>query len=364
MASSSTPRPYYPALDGLRGLAILLVVGFHNFDFIKYFSFGWLGVDLFFVLSGFLITRILLDTRNRPNFLRNFYLRRILRIAPLYYLLLLVFFLLFPLLGIFREPLRYYQMHQAWFWVYLQNWLYIIHPIQGSNLLIHLWSLAVEEQFYLLWPFLLLWIRRPRVLLRLVGGMLATLLALRILLWFLLPGSVSHFNVYIFTRVDGILVGCLLALLQSTQWDFIRRHTAWIVLGLSAMNFLFYFLNRARMFSFPYFAFVGYTTFAVMFGLLVYEAARGENRLVRLVFGQGPLPFLGRVSYGFYLFFWPVFVLLTPPAESWLRDQLNWGPFASHLAATLLTTLLGFCLSIASFYYYESRFLAMKKYFA
>src|SRR5258705_5760496 len=89
-------RSYYPALDGLRGVAILLVVLLHNFRFMNYFFFGWLGVDLFFVLSGFLITNILMDAMGEPNFLRNFYVRRILRIFPLFYLALILFLFVVP----------------------------------------------------------------------------------------------------------------------------------------------------------------------------------------------------------------------------------------------------------------------------
>ncbi|MEI9808490.1 MAG: acyltransferase [Bacteroidota bacterium] len=86
-------RSYYPALDGLRGIAIILVLCCHNFNFLPHFELGWIGVDLFFVLSGFLITDILLRTKETKNFLQNFYIRRILRIFPLYYGALLLFFL-------------------------------------------------------------------------------------------------------------------------------------------------------------------------------------------------------------------------------------------------------------------------------
>ena len=88
--TATSNRPYYPALDGLRGIAILLVVIYHNFGFISQSNFGWLGVDLFFVLSGFLITDILLRTIGKPGFLREFYMRRVLRIFPLYYLSLVI----------------------------------------------------------------------------------------------------------------------------------------------------------------------------------------------------------------------------------------------------------------------------------
>src|SRR5690606_28459276 len=121
-------RLYYPALDGLRGLAILLVVVYHNFGFINYFFFGWLGVDLFFVLSGFLITDILLRTLGQPNYLRNFYTRRVLRIFPLYYLALIIFLIIIPKTNLSLD-LAYYKENEIWLWTYIQNWLYIFkHP--------------------------------------------------------------------------------------------------------------------------------------------------------------------------------------------------------------------------------------------
>src|SRR5580765_1086061 len=102
MTELTAKRPHYPALDGLRGLAILLVVFYHNFGFINYSFFGWIGVDLFFVLSGYLITDILLKTVNEPGYLRNFFARRVLRIFPLYYLSLIVFLLILPQFDIFK----------------------------------------------------------------------------------------------------------------------------------------------------------------------------------------------------------------------------------------------------------------------
>ena len=113
MTQDNANRSYYPALDGLRGVAILMVVLLHNFGFMSYFFFGWLGVDLFFVLSGFLITDILLKTLGQPNFLRNFYMRRILRIFPLFYLILIICFFILPQFKGLDLDLSYYTNHQG-----------------------------------------------------------------------------------------------------------------------------------------------------------------------------------------------------------------------------------------------------------
>ena len=121
MKPATPHRSYYPALDGLRGIAILLVICCHNFDFLPYFKFGWIGVDLFFVLSGFLITDILLKTRDTKHFLRNFYIRRILKIFPLYYGVVLLFFVIAPALQKLHVQTTYYQINQPMLWLHLQN---------------------------------------------------------------------------------------------------------------------------------------------------------------------------------------------------------------------------------------------------
>ena len=150
-------RTYYPALDVLRGIAILLVFFYHNFSFLQVFEFGWIGVDLFFVLSGFLITDILLSSQGGRNFFRNFYARRFLRIFPLYYITLIAFFLLAPY--VFSQQnadvVTYYNTNQLWFWSHLQNWLFVNKGMSSSPMLSHFWSLAVEEQFYLFWPLII-----------------------------------------------------------------------------------------------------------------------------------------------------------------------------------------------------------------
>lgn len=357
MNPEQTNRHYYPALDGLRGLAILLVVIYHNFGFIRYFFFGWLGVDLFFVLSGFLITDILLKTLGKPGYLKNFYIRRVLRIFPLYYLALILFLLVLP--AVSRNfDVTYYTDNQVWLWTYLQNWLYIFKNPDQYNTLNHFWSLAVEEQFYLAWPLVILLLRKPSRLLVALAILLAGVIGLRIWIWNNQVADLAYFNLYTFTRIDGICIGSMIALLQRINPRFLRNYMPLIVLLFAALNFVFYFINRDNAFSFPYLAIAGYTTFAMVFGLLVNEAVGGENRLLNRVFSFSPLRFFGRISYGFYIFHWPVHILLAPAITAAFSATLQ-GHFLSF-AVALTSTLAAIGISWLSFRYFESYFLRLK----
>ena len=169
---------HMPALDGVRGLAVLMVLGFHFISaatpvniaekaVVRLASYGANGVELFFVLSGFLITGILYDARHKPNYFRNFYMRRALRIFPLYYGVLVLVFFVAPLIPLFQgAELDYLLDRQAWAWLYAIN-LYIAKEGTWSfSYLQHFWSLAVEEHFYLFWPFVVYaLVHRPKTLL-------------------------------------------------------------------------------------------------------------------------------------------------------------------------------------------------------
>ena len=149
---------HIPGLDGLRGVAILLVLvhmlnvleiehGMPAWVFGRISQIGWTGVQLFFVLSGFLITGILLDTQRSKNYFPAFYGRRTLRIFPLYFSVLTIAFVILPWLGSVPPAVAADRPHQIWLWTYLSNWAAIFD--QGSKAFPHFWSLAVEEQFYL-----------------------------------------------------------------------------------------------------------------------------------------------------------------------------------------------------------------------
>ena len=356
-------RQHYPALDGLRGVAILLVIFVHNFGFMNYFFFGWLGVDLFFVLSGFLITEILLNSLGQPGFLKRFYIRRVLRIFPLFYLLLLICLFILPLFKSLSLDVSYYRDNKFWHWTYLQNWLYIFKEPYGDKLLMHTWSLAVEEQFYLLWPLLILLIRRPNFLLVAMLLILIMTGVARYIVWLYKVEDLAYSSLYTFTRIDGLCIGSMVALLQKINPGFLKKNTLLIVLLMAATNFGFYFINDRSGFTLPYLAFVGYTTFAVLFGLLVYEAVTGESKFLQLLLDNRPLKFFGKISYGLYVYHWPVYIIFFDH----LRNRLNGNDLLSFRAAELTSgvavTLIAIFLSILSYRYFEKPFLLLKSKF-
>ena len=363
MITDISNRRYVPALDGVRGIAIMLVVLYHNFGFGDQFYIGWLGVDLFFVLSGYLITGILIDTVNSKKYLRNFYARRVLRIFPLYYLVLIIFLILFPAINFHKQSLGYYTDNQLWFWGYLENWLLIFNFPQGTEYLNHFWSLAVEEQFYLIWPFIVLLLKKPKTLLVFMLFVLVLLVVVRSCLWSLKIENFNYTLFYRFTRIDGICIGCIIALSQKINLNFLSKNTAYIVTGLAGINFLFYFLNRAGEFDFPYLAFVGYTTFAAMFGLLVNEAAMGNNRLVNTLFSLPPLRYIGRISYGFYIFHFPIYLLLSPILYNFISSYFVFTEKTAQLTVSITATIIAFIVSVISYHTFEMIFLKMKNRF-
>ncbi len=356
-------KTYYPALDGLRGIAILLVVLLHNFGFMNYFFFGWLGVDLFFVLSGFLITQILIDTVGRPHYLRNFYVRRVLRIFPLYYGLLIVFLIVLPLIRPGSPDVAYYTTHQWWLWTYLQNWLFVFHPQAGSPVLQHTWSLAVEEQFYLLWPMVILLVKTPKRLFIAAFLLLVLVGVCRYMVWANHVANLEYDTLYTFTRIDGICIGAMVALLPRFAPRFLDRYTAVIVTLMAAINFAFYFINGSHQFTLPYLAFLGYTTFAFLFGLLVYEVVQPRATVLQKILSISLLRFFGRISYGLYVLHWPIYILFFSYIKNGLNKAGWFSPHQNDLLSACTVTVAAIIGSVLSFQLLEKPFLRLKKHY-
>ena len=221
-----------PQLDAVRGIAILVVMLHNSGTFPRLFAQGWMGVDLFFVLSGFLITGILLDTKQSESYFKNFYVRRCLRIWPLYYSALFFMFVLVPFLRPSEASTVFAARSSPW-WAYplfLQNFL-VPTPTAATGLLGVTWSLAVEEQFYLVWPWVIRFCSSTQVR-RLAMVVICVSPALRFYL------SLHHVDIYSnpFCRLDALMAGALLAIVVRSEnfYPATLLKRAWLVFFVAA----------------------------------------------------------------------------------------------------------------------------------
>ena len=227
----------------------------------------------------------------------------------------------------------------------------------------HYWSLAVEEQFYIVWPLLIFLIRKPKILLTIAGLLLLAVIGTRLYMWTIQIKDLNYFGLYTYTRIDGLCIGSMLAILQFMRSPFIKKYFTGLVLLLAAMNFVFYFINKEYQFTYPYLAIVGYTTFAMLFAIVVHEAIQGENKVINFLLNIKPLKFFGKISYGLYVFHWPVYLIL----YGWMEEKVKASAILSEnnmaIVVSTLLTVIGVLISILSFYTFERYFLKKKKAF-
>jgi peptidoglycan/LPS O-acetylase OafA/YrhL len=295
---------YIPQFDGVRGVAVLMVLIGHS-GFLEQLphtgmlEYARFSVDSYFVLSGFLITGILLDSKGSEHYFRNFYARRAVRIWPLYYLVLLLVFVVEPLFA----PAMRATVASIWpaFAFYVQNLIY--HDAYPFGLAAT-WSLAVEEQFYITWP-LLIFLLKKRTLTIVLFSLFVVSLSLR--LGFYFRGAASGFvHQYTFSRLDAITFGSLAALwIRSPSCTLFRWRKCshqFLFIGASGMVLARILMHRNS-------SVVGYTFLGIMYtgliGLLLVSDTRSS--LLGRSFSARWLRYMGRISYGIYLLHYPLF---------------------------------------------------------
>ena len=173
--------------------------------------------------------------------------------------------------------------------------------------------------------------------------------------------DMNYFGLYTYTRIDGICIGSMLAILQFMRSSFINKYFTGLILLLAAMNFVFYFINKEYNFTYPYLAIVGYTTFAFLFAIVVHEVIQGQNRLFNFLLKFKPLRFFGRISYGLYIFHWPIYLILYEWVDKKIRPMFNLSENNLAIVVSVILTIIGVLISILSFYTFEKYFLKMKK---
>jgi len=372
-----------PRLDGLRGIAILLVLFYHlcHYDLAKtpaaqafavLVDVGWSGVDLFFVLSGFLITSILLRQRESSSYFRTFYARRVIRIFPLYYAALVLFLWVFP--AILQQPEGYWMegsdRQTIWYWVFLSN----VHNAFTGNYQHHFleitWSLAIEEQFYLAWP-LLVYLTSRRQLIRICWGIIVGALALRLAIagyW-----RPNFIFLYTFTpcRLDELAAGGLIAALAVDEAGIAKlarwsRPALWG--GVLACIPTLPFLGSQMQVVIPAVPFLGYWMQVVSFsllaavfaGLLVRAMIAPQGALLSRIVESGVLRSFGKYSFALYL----LHMLGGEIARAIFDPERYHGSFfAAQFLSWAWAISLSYLLALLSWYLLELPFHRLRRFF-
>lgn len=339
---------YIPELQGLRGLAVLAVLLYHSHPRLERTPFygaslwGWTGVNLFFVLSGFLITSILLESRDKPQYFRNFYGRRALRIWPVYLLALAICYLKAD--WFVGEPVSVAIRTAPW-WAYMffvQNLFHLaLPPGIGPT-----WSLAIEEQYYFVWAPVVRFLRRPWLLACvLVAALVASpLFRLAHYAWITPTDTVTH--------LDGIAMGSLMALGLYTL-NMSRR--AWLIVSLCAMAAGFIAAGTIAGGT----AFLDCALTAGFGGLVLSAiASTGSRNPLSAALRRGPLAFYGRISYGMYMTHIMVFIYF-----GWLDQRMDAYGVAGNLAVVAFRLAASTTVATILWYGFESRILKLKRFF-
>jgi peptidoglycan/LPS O-acetylase OafA/YrhL len=363
-------RAYFPSLDGLRAVSFYGVFLWHYMGV----PYGWAGVDVFFVLSGFLITGILYDTRDDTHRVRNFYIRRTLRIFPLYYGVLLAIFLLTPL------------VHWAWTWqwiawpLYLGNFLRFLYPHLNNHFvstfadahlvsrayprldlrLGHFWTLCVEEQFYLLWPWIVFTVRDRRKLIAICVACIVLVPCARILAMAHMPEALVSGGVVLHStpfRFDTLMVGALIAFLYRGAHREQMQRAAQVILAVatvcafSVYIYWFHFhdskMNDAVLGHTWLFTLIALFSGALMLRTLI------PGTIPYRIFNVRWLRRIGTVSYGAYVFH-------DIPHGEYDRLVGHYFYHGAYIITAVFALMMTLALAFLSYHFFESPMLRLK----
>jgi peptidoglycan/LPS O-acetylase OafA/YrhL len=350
-------------LDGLRGIAILLVLVFHFapasgplHPLAHLFQVGWIGVDLFFVLSGYLITGILLDSAGRPHYYRNFIVRRSLRIFPLYYVCLL----LYGYLAFYPSPVHWSEFlgvgDARWYLFYVGNvWAFLRNAWPGAAILTPLWSLQVEEQFYWSYPFLVQAVRRKTLAAILMASVVVPLV-LRTILALAMPVNTVGPYVLMPCRMDALAMGGLVALAAREAPGWLKHPWIGRLTLLCAAIFIAVCVLVSETPWSPAMRTIGYSAIDLAFtGVLILLIGRRQPLLLRICRWRW-LVWLGIISYGLYLLHVPALTVADR-----LAPVLHLAPRGSAMFFVEMAVAVG--AASLSWIAFESQVLRLKSRF-
>jgi peptidoglycan/LPS O-acetylase OafA/YrhL len=339
-----------PQLDALRALAVLAVMVHHFLPVDRYLpadyiTLGLLAVRLFFVLSGFLITGILLSYRSeeRGTALRRFYVRRILRIFPIYYLTL------FIALALQVRPI---QQGAFWHLTYLSNYVAVSHP-EWMGPASHFWTLAVEEQFYFVWPFILLFVPQ-RYLARTIVGTIALAVLFRAFVLFVLSTSIDAAGLFTFATLDSLGGGALLALFH---YDERLRPRLPRLMKLFLISGLLIVTLTTGFYVFK----VGFRILhtllclgvSLLFVVLIEKTARGFTGKAKTVMENAVVLYIGKISYGLYVYHNFMLAIV-------LYCLLKWTAAPDYRLVAILATVATFAAAMVSWHLIERPLMQLK----
>jgi peptidoglycan/LPS O-acetylase OafA/YrhL len=337
-------------LDGLRAVAVMIVLVAHSHA--SFIRSGSVGVDIFFVLSGFLITTILSAEMQRRGTisLRNFYVRRVLRLVPCLVLTTIVFAVL-----VHAQTGRWPLMQLAIALTHTANWARALFDVK-LGAIDHYWSLAIEEQYYLVWPFIVLWLERAiRDDAR--KGLLLLAAALAVALYrSAMVGTFSPARIYFGfdTHMDGLVLGSALSYLLKSRGnsrELVLNGKALAVVVVPACIMVVLVLCRLNWEN-PWMGRIGFFVGAAVSALTIYDLTAGSSSWLRALLSLAPITYIGRISYGMYLLHMPLFQALDN-----VFPDTHWRVLAPFKIA------LGVAAASASYYGVERHFLKLKKLF-